>query len=163
MQNKDKDSISPLKQSGIMDFCGWWSTSCGTGGIYSQARLSSVAVRQAGRHPTTAAASVDDIWCTIGTRGKWDYSRGNGIDSLLDRFTDPHWIEYRQKGCKSHHLWGELHTAWNNLFGLGNPHTRLFWFTYTPPRSQPSSWQHEWLAVFLLWLGMRDILLFISL
>lgn len=117
-----------------MDFCGWWSTSCGTGGIYSQAWLGSVAGRQP-LHPTTGAS--DDIWCTIGTRGKWDYSRGNGIDSLLDRFTDPHWIEYRRKGCKTHHLWGELHMAWNNLFGLGNPHTSLFWFTCTPTHSPP--------------------------
>lgn len=110
-----------------MDFCGWWSTSCGTGRIYSQAWLGSVASRQAGRqglHPTTGAG--DDIWCTIGTRGKWDYSRGNGIDSLLDRFTDPHRIEYRRKGCKTHHLWGELHTTWNNLFGLGNSTHRPF-------------------------------------
>lgn len=117
-----------------MDFCGWSSTSCGTGGIYSQAWLGSVAGRQA-LHPTTGAS--EDIWCTIGTRGKWDYSRGNEIDSLLDRFTDPHWIEYRQKGCKTHHLWGELHTAWNNLFGLGNPHTSLFWFTCTPHLTHP--------------------------
>ena len=92
-------------------------------------------VRQA-RQPTTGAN--DDIWCTIGTRGKWDYGRGNGIDSLLDRFTDPHWIEYRRKGCKTHHLWGELHKAWNNLFGLGNPHSSPFWFTCIPTPHPPT-------------------------
>lgn len=133
MQDKDKDSISPLKHSGIIHFCGWWSTSCETGGIYSQARLGSAA----GRHCTRPAS--DDIWCTIGTRGKLDYGTQNGIDSLPDRFTDPHWIEYRRKGCKTHHLWGELHTAWNNLFGLGNPHSVLFWFTCTPTRYPPTS------------------------
>lgn len=85
--------------------------------------------------PTTGAG--DDIWCTIGTRGKWDYGRGNGIDSLLDRFTDSHRIEYRRNGCKTHHLWGELRTVWNNLFGLGNPHTSLFWFTYLRRRPTP--------------------------
>lgn len=99
--------------------------------------------RQCGRkalHPTTGAS--DDIWCTIGTRGKWDYGTGNGIDSLLDRFTDPHWIEYRRKGCKTHHLWGELHTAWNNLFGLGNPtHQPLLIYvhlSHPPPCSPPT-------------------------
>lgn len=99
MQDKDKDSISPLKHSGIIHFCGWWSTSCETGGIYSQARLGSAA----GRHCTRPAS--DDIWCTIGTRGKLDYGTQNGIDSLPDRFTDPRWIEYRRKGCKTHHRW----------------------------------------------------------
>lgn len=113
--------------------------------------------RQCGKqalHPTTGAS--DDIWCTIGIRGKWDYGRGNGIDSLLDRFTDPHWIEYRGKGCKTHHMWGELHTAWNNLFGLGNPHTSLFWFTCNPTPQppthsltpHPSSWKRAWEVVF---------------
>lgn len=124
-----------------MILCGWWSTSCGTGGIYSQAPLSGAAGRRAAggrRAPHPTAGASDDIWCTIGTRGKWDYGTGNGIDSLLDRFTDPHWIEYRRKGCKTHHLWGELHTAWNNLFGLGNPHSSLAWFTpLTPHPSSP--------------------------
>lgn len=92
--------------------------------------------RQCGRQALhSATGASDDIWCSIGTRGKWDYGRGNGIDSLLDRFTDPRWIEYRRKGCKTHHLWGELHTAWNNLFGLGNPHTGPVWFTPTFPLS----------------------------
>lgn len=150
-----------------MDFCGWWSTSCGTGGIYSGARLGSAAARQAGgRRPTTGAS--DDIWCTIGTRGKWDYSRGNGIDSLLDRFTDPYWIEYRRKGCKTHHLWGELHTAWNNLFGLGNPHGSLVWFTYNPPphpgqrTPHSSSWKQAGEAAFLLWLWFWDLFITLS-
>lgn len=93
-------------------------------------------------HPIAGAGR--GIWCSIGTGGKWDYSGGNGIDSILDRFTDPRWIEYRRSGCKTHHLWGELHTAWNNLFGLGNPHPALIWFT--PPSSNspclpPSSCQ----------------------
>lgn len=79
-------------------------------------------------HPIAGASHR--IWCSIGTGGKWDYSGGNGIDSILDRFTDPRWIEYRRKGCKTHHLWGELHTAWNNLFGLGNPHPNLISFTH---------------------------------
>lgn len=82
-------------------------------------------------HPIAGAGR--GIWCSIGTGGKWDYSGGNGIDSILDRFTDPRWIEYRRSGCKTHHLWGELHTAWNNLFGLGNPHPALIWFTPPPP------------------------------
>lgn len=81
-------------------------------------------------HPIAGASR--GIWCSIGTGGKWDYSGGNGIDSILDRFTDPRWIEYRRSGCKTHHLWGELHTAWNNLFGLGNPHPALIWFTPLP-------------------------------
>lgn len=84
-------------------------------------------------HPIAEASR--GIWCSIGTGGKWDYSGGNGIDSILDRFTDPRWIEYRRSGCKTHHLWGELHTAWNNLFGLGNPHPALIWFTPFPSNS----------------------------
>lgn len=42
--------------------------------------------------------------------------------SLLDRIQ-----------AKSHLLWCELHTARNNMFGLGNPHTGLIWFTPTQP------------------------------
>lgn len=100
-----------------MDFCGWWGTSCGTGGIYSQAKLKQTDSR--GIQPPGAGA---DIWCSIGTGGKWDYTEGNGSDSFLDRFTDLLRTEYARRGCKTHHLWGELHTAWNNLFWFETPH-----------------------------------------
>lgn len=39
-------------------FCGWWSTSCGTGGIYSQARLGSAADRHC-TQPQEPATTFD--------------------------------------------------------------------------------------------------------
>lgn len=122
------------------------------------ARLGSAADRRL--HPIAGASH--GIWCSIGTGGKWDYSRGNGIDSILDRFTDPCWIEYRRKGCKTHHLWGELHTAWNNLFGLGNPHPTLIWFTPTSPylRPRPPRRARGWCCCFA---AVQESRLFITL
>lgn len=129
-EEEDKDPISPFRHLPfifyiylcLMGRLPWdrWDLLVGSAWLCS---------RQTS-HPIAGASR--GIWCSIGTGGKWDYSGGNGIDSILDRFTDPRWIEYRRKGCKTHHLWGELHTAWNNLFGLGNPRPNLIWFTPPP-------------------------------
>lgn len=80
------------------------------------------------QHSTTEVST--DIWCSIDSRSKWDYGKADGSDSFSDRFTKLHWIEFSQKGCKTCHLWGELHTVWNYLFLLGNPHNSVFWFTH---------------------------------
>lgn len=80
------------------------------------------------QHLTTEVST--DIWCSIGSRSKLDYGKANGSDSFSDRFTKLHWIAFSQKGCKTCHLLGELHTVWNYLFLLGNPHNNVFWFMH---------------------------------